>query len=172
MADYLVAKTLIPLLSLTRSVWAGYLDYYMDNRMEPAAFDAPLEPEQNTGGLVADGLGKSYRGREVVTSVNLSVATGQVAGLLGPNGAGKTTTFYMIVGLVSPNHGRILLDGQDVTRQPMYRRAQAGVSYLPQEPSVFRTLTVRDTILAILETLSHLTREERMHLIDDLMAEL
>ena len=103
--------------------------------------------------LSTDNIAKSYGGREVVRGVNLSISQGEVVGLLGPNGAGKTTSFYMIVGLVRPDAGRVLLDGEDLTRTPMYLRARNfGISYLPQEPSVFRKLTVEENILAILET--------------------
>ncbi|MDX1980085.1 MAG: LPS export ABC transporter ATP-binding protein [Bryobacteraceae bacterium] len=96
---------------------------------------------------------KTYRGRRVVDGVSVSVSQGEVVGLLGPNGAGKTTSFYMIVGLISPDSGRILLDKDDVTALPMYERARRGVSYLPQEPSVFRRLTVEENLMAILETM-------------------
>jgi lipopolysaccharide export system ATP-binding protein len=98
-------------------------------------------------------LTKSYSGRTVVRGVSLEVASGEVVGLLGPNGAGKTTTFYMTVGLTSPDRGRVILDEQDVTDDPMYIRARKGIGYLPQEPSIFRGLTVEQNILAILETL-------------------
>ena len=98
-------------------------------------------------------LTKSYGGRTVVRGVNLEVASGEVVGLLGPNGAGKTTTFYMTVGLTAPDSGRVVLDGQDVTSDPMYVRARKGIGYLPQEPSIFRGLTVEQNLLAILETL-------------------
>lgn len=103
--------------------------------------------------LSTEELGKSYSGRQVVRGVTLKIEQGEVVGLLGPNGAGKTTSFYMIVGLVRPDSGRVMADGNDITRLPMYLRArQYGVSYLPQEPSVFRKLTVEDNILAVLET--------------------
>ena len=98
-------------------------------------------------------LTKSYGGRTVVREVNLEVKSGEVVGLLGPNGAGKTTTFYMVVGLTAPDGGRVLLDGKEVTGDPMYVRARKGIGYLPQEPSIFRGLTVEQNILAILETL-------------------
>lgn len=102
--------------------------------------------------LIAEGIGKSYKGRQVVRGVNLTISRGEVVGLLGPNGAGKTTSFYMIVGLVAPESGRILVDDNDITRLPMYLRARSyGISYLPQEPSVFRKLTVEENILAVLE---------------------
>src|SRR5256714_6554898 len=110
--------------------------------------------------LKAVDVSKSYKGRKVVQGVSLSVAQGEVVGLLGPNGAGKTTTFYMIVGLTRPNAGTVFLNGEDVTTLPMYERARRGVSYLPQEPSVFRKLTVEDNIRAILETLD-LSADER-----------
>lgn len=103
--------------------------------------------------LSAEEIGKSYGGRAVVRGVSLEIGQGEVVGLLGPNGAGKTTSFYMIVGLVRPEAGRVLVDGQDISRLPMYLRARRyGISYLPQEPSVFRKLTVEDNILAVLET--------------------
>src|SRR6516162_11127193 len=98
-------------------------------------------------------LTKSYSGRTVVRGVNLDVASGEIVGLLGPNGAGKTTTFYMAVGLTAPDAGRVELDGQDVTDDPMYIRARKGIGYLPQETSIFRGLTVEQNILAILETM-------------------
>jgi len=98
-------------------------------------------------------LTKSYSGRTVVRGVSIDVASGEIVGLLGPNGAGKTTTFYMTVGLTDPDSGRVVLDGHDVTDDPMYVRARKGIGYLPQEPSIFRGLTVEQNILAILETL-------------------
>jgi lipopolysaccharide export system ATP-binding protein len=122
--------------------------------------------------LSTDEVGKSYKGRQVVRGVSLQISQGEVVGLLGPNGAGKTTTFYMIVGLVAPETGRILADSVDITRVPMYIRArQYGISYLPQEPSVFRKLTVEENILAVLEaqSLSSETRRARTEkLIDQL----
>src|SRR5438093_5439138 len=96
-------------------------------------------------------LVKSYRGRRVVDGISVEVREGEIVGLLGHNGAGKTTTFYMVVGLVKPEHGRVLLNGEDVTRQPMYRRARAGVGYLPQEPSVFRKLSVEENLRLVLQ---------------------
>ena len=99
-------------------------------------------------------LTKSYGGRTVVRGINLDVASGEIVGLLGANGAGKTTTFYMTVGLTAPDSGRVELDGLDVTEDPMYVRARKGIGYLPQEPSIFRGLTVEQNIMAILETLS------------------
>lgn len=106
-------------------------------------------------------LSKSYRRRKVVDDVSVSVEESEVVGLLGPNGAGKTTSFYMIVGLISPDSGRVLLDGEDITDLPMYQRARRGISYLPQEPSVFRKLTVEENLMAILETLPLNARQRR-----------
>jgi lipopolysaccharide export system ATP-binding protein len=106
-------------------------------------------------------ISKTYRGRKVVDDVSVSLGQGEVVGLLGPNGAGKTTSFYMIVGLIGPDSGRILLDREDITQLPMYLRARRGISYLPQEPSVFRKLTVEDNLMAILETLPMSARERR-----------
>src|ERR1700729_1758901 len=106
-------------------------------------------------------IAKSYRGRRVVNDVSLTVERGEIVGLLGPNGAGKTTSFYMVVGLISPDSGRVLLAGDDVTSVPMYQRANKGVSYLPQEASVFRKLTVEDNLMAILQTRRMSGRERR-----------
>src|SRR5437868_461933 len=116
-------------------------------------------------------LTKSYGGRTVVGGVNLDVSSGEIVGLLGPNGAGKTTTFYMTVGLAAPDSGRVILDGQDVTDDPMYVRARKGIGYLPQEPSIFRGLTVQQNILAILETLD-LDAAARRARLKELLAEL
>jgi lipopolysaccharide export system ATP-binding protein len=121
--------------------------------------------------LRTEALTKSYGGRTVVRGVSVEVQSGEVVGLLGPNGAGKTTTFYMTVGLTAPDSGRVLLDGVDVTHDPMYIRARKGIGYLPQEPSVFRGLTVEQNILAILETLS-LSAAERRTRLRTLLAEL
>ena len=112
-------------------------------------------------------ISHSYNGRRVVDNVSVRVKQGEVVGLLGPNGAGKTTSFYIIVGLISPDAGSVLLDEEDVTQLPMYQRARKGVSYLPQEPSVFRKLTVEDNLMAILQTLpiSGRERRERMMLL-------
>src|SRR5512136_441088 len=110
--------------------------------------------------LETTGLVKEYGGRRVVNGVDINVKRGEVVGLLGPNGAGKTTSFYMTVGLVRPNAGKVFFEGQDVTHVPMHKRARLGIGYLAQEPSVFRKLTVEENIMAILETLP-LTTEER-----------
>ena len=123
---------------------------------------ATLETEQLT---------KSYGGRTVVRNVSLAVESGEVVGLLGPNGAGKTTTFYLVVGLTAPDHGRVTLNDEDVTHAPMYLRARKGIGYLPQEPSIFRGLTVEQNILAILETL-HISRRERQLRAQELLEEL
>ena len=106
-------------------------------------------------------ISKSYRRRKVVSDVSVSVEQGEVVGLLGPNGAGKTTSFYMIVGLITPDTGRVMLDDEDITDLAMYQRARRGISYLPQEASVFRKLTVEENLMAILETLPLNGRERR-----------
>ena len=101
--------------------------------------------------LATEGLTKTYRGRAVVRDVDVQIGPGEVVGLLGPNGAGKTTTFYGILGLVTPDKGRVLLDGEDITSLPMYMRARKGIGYLPQEASIFRRMTVEENLLSILE---------------------
>ncbi len=122
--------------------------------------------------LAAEGLVKHYQRRRVVDGVSLTVNTGEVVGLLGPNGAGKTTCFYMIVGLVPVEAGRIALDETDITELPMHRRARLGLGYLPQEPSVFRNLTVAENILAILETRHDLDATARLDTLEELMRDL
>jgi lipopolysaccharide export system ATP-binding protein len=114
---------------------------------------------------------KSYNGRVVVDRVSLKIRAGEVVGLLGPNGAGKTTTFYMIIGLIKPDQGKVVFNGEDISVLPMYQRARRGITYLPQEPSVFRKLTVEENILAILETLN-LPREEKQTRLEGLLKEL
>ncbi len=121
--------------------------------------------------LHATELVKAYSGRRVVDAINLEVCRGEVVGLLGPNGAGKTTTFYIIVGLIRPDGGSVLLNDEDISRCPMYMRARKGISYLPQEPSVFRKLTVAENIMAILETL-YMDRKEREQRLGELLKEL
>jgi lipopolysaccharide export system ATP-binding protein len=116
-------------------------------------------------------LTKSYKGRKVVDGISLRIDQGEVVGLLGPNGAGKTTTFYIIVGLVSPDAGQVLLDGVDISDLPLYLRARNGISYLPQEPSIFRKLTVEENIMAVLETLP-LTAHQRRERLEELIEEL
>src|SRR5487761_1840747 len=121
--------------------------------------------------LQAAELSKSYRGRKVVDNVSLEIQRGEVVGLLGPNGAGKTTTFYILVGLARPDAGRVLLDGEDISDLPMYLRARSGISYLPQEPSVFRKLTVEENLLAVLETLP-ITAEQRRDRVEELLSQM
>ena len=123
-------------------------------------------------GLVAQGLMKWFKTRKVVDSVSLDIQRGEIVGLLGPNGAGKTTSFYMMVGLIAPDGGRIEIDGKDVTREPMHERARLGVGYLPQEASVFRRLSVEDNILAILELRTDLDRKQRKAELERLLEEL
>ena len=122
--------------------------------------------------LRAEGIAKSYRSRQVVRSLSLSISSGEVVGLLGPNGAGKTTAFYMIVGLVPCDSGRIMLDDADLTALPMHRRARLGVGYLPQEASVFRGLTVEHNVLAVLETRKELDKLGRRQALEELLEEL
>jgi lipopolysaccharide export system ATP-binding protein len=121
--------------------------------------------------LEAVELSKSYRGRKVVDNVELEIGQGEVVGLLGPNGAGKTTTFYIIVGLARPDSGRVLLNGDEITDLPMYLRARSGISYLPQEPSVFRQLSSEENLLAVLETLP-LTPEQQRDRLEELLAQM
>ncbi|HVG19556.1 MAG TPA: LPS export ABC transporter ATP-binding protein [Blastocatellia bacterium] len=128
-------------------------------------------PAPEASVLGVKGLKKSYRKRAVVDNVSLEIRQTEIVGLLGPNGAGKTTVFYMIVGLEKPDSGRIFLDSKDISRLPMYLRARSGISYLPQEASVFRKLTVEENILLVLQTLS-VTRREREHRLEQLLSEL
>ena len=121
--------------------------------------------------LRATDLHKSYAGREVVAGVDLEVSSGEVIGLLGPNGAGKTTSFYMVVGLATPDQGQVFLDQTELTAMPMYQRARSGISYLPQEPSVFRKLTVAENLLAIIETL-RLNKSEQQQRLEQLLTDL
>ncbi|WP_336366301.1 LPS export ABC transporter ATP-binding protein [Marinobacter sp. C2H3] len=121
--------------------------------------------------LRASNLAKSYKQKQVVIDVSLEIQSGEIVGLLGPNGAGKTTCFYMIVGLVAADNGRITIDGRDITPLPMHGRARAGIGYLPQEASVFRKLTVRDNLMAILETRKELNRADREARVTELLEE-
>ena len=132
-----------------------------------------LPPRRMVGGstLRAEGLVKAYRRRKVVNEVNVQVSQGEIVGLLGPNGAGKTTTFYMMVGLISPDEGRVFLDDEELTKIPMYQRARRGIGYLAQEPSIFRKLTVEENVLAILETMK-LKKSERKARLESLLDEL
>ena len=116
-------------------------------------------------------ISKSYRGRRVVDDVSLRVARGEIVGLLGPNGAGKTTSFYMVVGLISPDSGKVLLDGKDITSMPMFERARNGVSYLPQEASIFRKLTVEENLMAILQA-RRMTGRDRRSRMNQLIAQM
>jgi lipopolysaccharide export system ATP-binding protein len=170
----------IPSVSLAPDLWgelAGNREATQAALLERAlesirAAEATGEPVTARGStLAAHGLVKSYRRRRVVDRVSLDVHEGEIVGLLGPNGAGKTTTFYMIVGLVRPETGRIMLDDTDISTLPMYRRARRGIGYLAQEPSVFRKLTVAENVRAILETLpiTESVREQRLEsLLNDL----
>ncbi|GIU03937.1 lipopolysaccharide ABC transporter ATP-binding protein [Shewanella morhuae] len=121
--------------------------------------------------LRAQNLAKSYKNRQVVKDVSLTVKTGQVVGLLGPNGAGKTTTFYMVVGLVKSDKGHIFIDDDDLTADPMHLRARKGIGYLPQEASIFRKLSVHDNIMAVLQTRKELTKEQRDQELEHLLEE-
>ncbi|HZK78913.1 MAG TPA: LPS export ABC transporter ATP-binding protein [Gemmatimonadaceae bacterium] len=166
-------------LQLTEPVWRDIspnkseLGEIFRHTGEHSFSDLGSAPKIVPGGSVleAEHLMKSYRRRAVVNDVGLRLQQGEIVGLLGPNGAGKTTTFYMIVGLIEPQQGRILIDGQDITNMPMYKRARLGIGYLSQEPSIFRKLSVEDNIMAILETLP-LSRAERQKRLEKLLDEL
>ena len=134
-----------------------------------AETDGPRLVAKNEG-LVAEALSKRIKGREIIRQISLTANRGEVVGLLGPNGAGKTTTFYMLTGLIRADAGRITLDGIDMTRLPMYRRARLGLGYLPQEPSIFRGLSVEDNLLALLET-NDMSRDECRAFADELLEE-
>jgi lipopolysaccharide export system ATP-binding protein len=136
----------------------------------PAESPPRLVPAVGESGLFAHDLGKRFKKRPVVRGVSLSVRRGEVVGLLGPNGAGKTTCFYMITGLIQPDHGSITMDGQDISNLPMYRRARLGIGYLPQEASIFRGLSVENNIRAVLE-ITEPQRERREAVLDALLAE-
>jgi lipopolysaccharide export system ATP-binding protein len=122
--------------------------------------------------LSAERLNKKYKLKEVVKDISFDLKSGEVAGLLGPNGAGKTTAFYMVVGLVDADKGKVMLDGKDVTALPMHQRARLGIGYLPQEASIFRKLTVAKNIMAILQTREQLTRADRERILEELLEEL
>ncbi|MCT6880095.1 MAG: LPS export ABC transporter ATP-binding protein [Commensalibacter sp.] len=132
--------------------------------------EAIIEQEAATSGLIAENIGKTYKKRAVVQNVSLRVHRGEAVGLLGPNGAGKTTSFYMIVGLIQPDTGTIKLDGADITKLPMYRRARLGIGYLPQEASIFRGLNVEQNIMAALEVVES-DAQKRSMILDGLLAE-
>ncbi len=139
-----------------------------DNALAPASSAVAHPPSQQASTLAVEGLRKSYRKRAVVAGVSLEIKQGEIVGLLGPNGAGKTTVFYMIVGLEKPDQGSIFLDAKEISKLPMYLRARNGISYLPQEASVFRKLTVEENIVLVLQTLS-LSRREREHKLETLL---
>jgi lipopolysaccharide export system ATP-binding protein len=159
--------------------WASTVEY-LDNTVRkllitgerrPDISDRPRRVVEGGSTLTARGLVKAYRKRKVVNDVDISVSQGEIVGLLGPNGAGKTTTFYMIVGLISPDVGKVFLDDSELTKVPMFKRARRGLGYLAQEPSIFRKLTVEQNILAILETMN-LTRAEKKYRLGKLLDEL
>ena len=133
--------------------------------------DGAREAASGSARLATDAVVKIYGRRRVVAGVSIEVGPGEVVGLLGPNGAGKTTTFYMIVGMIRPNEGRIYIAGQDVTKMPMYRRARMGVGYLPQEPSIFRGLSVEQNLMAVIETMSY-KKSERAEVLEQFLEEL
>lgn len=130
-------------------------------RPTPATPPAPMTSPEEERLLYTENLKKVYDGRAVVNGVDIEIKKGEIVGLLGPNGAGKTTTFYMIVGLVRPNGGRVVFDGNETTTKPMYVRARLGMGYLPQEESIFRKLTVRENILAVMETQNYTAKERK-----------
>jgi len=140
------------------------------NRAGEEGVDTPLAAVARPR-LCAEGVVKTYGRRRVVNNVTVDVNGGEVVGLLGPNGAGKTTTFYMIVGMIRPNEGRILLDDTEITRQPMYRRARMGIGYLAQEPSIFRGLSVEQNLMAVIETMPY-PRSARKQVLDTLLEQL
>ncbi len=164
-------------LDAEREAYLARLEHTVRGLLDPLEWShdarAPVSTGPVAGGstLAARGLVKVYRKRRVVAEVDVEVSQGEIVGLLGPNGAGKTTTFYMVVGLISPDGGRVFVDDEELTRMPMYRRARRGIGYLAQEPSIFRKLTVEENILAILETMK-LSRAERKRRLDELLDEL
>ena len=143
----------------------------MDDPVMKAMAEMASEKERQAPDLVATGLVKSYGDRTVVNGMSMNVRCGEIVGLLGPNGAGKTTTFYMIVGLVKPNEGKVEFRGHDLTRLPVFMRARRGLGYLAQEPSIFRKLSVWNNVMAILETLD-MSRKERKGRCEELLASL
>ena len=166
-------------IELTESLWQDIapnrseIAEVIRHTGEYSIVDTRQQPKVLVGGsiLEAQGLVKSYRRRAVVNDVGIRLQQGEIVGLLGPNGAGKTTTFYMIVGLIEPQEGKILFDGKDISNMPMYERARLGIGYLSQEPSVFRKLSVEDNIMAILETLP-VSGSERQKRLEKLLDEL
>jgi lipopolysaccharide export system ATP-binding protein len=172
-------ETADPRIELTETIWKeiapnrGEIGEILRHTGEFSAIEAKQHTRIIAGGstLEAKGLLKSYRRRAVVNNVDLKLQQGEIVGLLGPNGAGKTTTFYMIVGLIEPQKGRIFFDAKDISNMPMYERARLGIGYLSQEPSVFRKLSVEDNIMAILETLP-ISGNERQRRLEKLLDEL
>jgi lipopolysaccharide export system ATP-binding protein len=168
----------VEIRSLARRLARSAVRWALRYRPEPPApadvedeiqYEQPRLVAHNTG-LIATGLRKTIKQLDVVRDVDIKVNRGEVVGLLGPNGAGKTTTFYLLTGLVAADRGRIMLDGIDVTKLPLYRRARMGLGYLPQEPSVFRGLNVEQNLIALLEV-SEPDRETRLEIVDDLLKE-
>jgi len=145
-------------------------DYRQPETFSASSSAQSREPQSREGVLLVSGIQNSYKGLKVVHDVNIGVRLGEAVGLLGPNGAGKTTSFYMITGLVTPDAGRIELDGHDITQTPMYRRARLGIGYLPQEASIFRGLSVENNIRAVLEVVES-DRKERERQLDALLEE-
>ncbi len=143
---------------------------------EPVRTQEPSQPEgggaeEHRTVLRTEGLVKRFKKRTVVKDVSINISQGQIVGLLGPNGAGKTTTFRMVVGILRPNRGKVYLDNKDITRLPMYKRARRGINYLPQEPSIFRKMTVEENIMSILQTM-HMKRRRRKERLEQLLEEL
>ncbi len=143
----------------------------MDTIDEVVPEESPAESAANKTVLRTDGLVKRFKKRTVVNGVSVHIGQGEIVGLLGPNGAGKTTTFRMVVGILRPNAGKVFLDTRDITRLPMYKRARLGINYLPQEPSIFRRMTVEENIMSILQTMPY-KRKKRKERLDELLEEL
>lgn len=145
--------------------------FRMDTIDEVVPEEAPAEPPAHRIVLRTEGLVKRFKKRTVVNGVSVHIGQGEIVGLLGPNGAGKTTTFRMVVGILRPNAGKVFLDTRDITRLPMYKRARLGINYLPQEPSIFRRMTVEENIMSILQTMPY-KRKRRKERLDELLEEL
>lgn len=143
----------------------------MEPSIEPIFPESPEKQPEHRIVLRTDGLVKRFKKRTVVNGVSIHISQGEIVGLLGPNGAGKTTTFRMVVGILRPNAGRVFIDSREVTRSPMYKRARLGINYLPQEPSIFRKMTVEENILSILQTMPY-NRKRRKERLGELLDEL
>ncbi len=143
----------------------------MDSMDEIAPAEAPAESPAHKTVLRTEGLVKRFKKRTVVNGVSVHISQGEIVGLLGPNGAGKTTTFRMVVGILRPNAGKVFIDTRDITRLPMYKRARLGINYLPQEPSIFRRMTVEENIMSILQTMPY-RRKQRKERLEQLLDEL